>query len=149
MSDRHSVNMGDFRESAQKKAQALLEAEDSGDGMANFDSYGAVEADDFLPLAGDVTNDDHWPDLYELEDDAEESTRISATTLIYLCAISSSLTSVLLGYGERRCVCRPFIASHPIVAAAHVCDCPLPLRAVVERIAATTEVCACARKQMP
>ena len=39
----------------------------------------------------------------DLPEDEEEvdPTRISATTLIYLCALCSSLTSVLLGYGKR------------------------------------------------
>lgn len=34
------------------------------------------------------------------EQDKADPDRLSATTLIYLCALCSSLTSVLLGYGE-------------------------------------------------
>lgn len=69
------------------------------------DNYGAFVpvADEFLPLGGD--DSEGWPDGHvtfaELEDEVDEN-RPPATTLIYLCALCSSLTSVLLGYGKHR-----------------------------------------------
>lgn len=68
-------------------------------------TYGTISGstpvdNQFLPLSG---GDDLglWnPDDY---DTAEvDPNRPSANTLIYLCALCSSLTSVLLGYGERK-----------------------------------------------
>eukprot|EP00903_Cladosiphon_okamuranus_P016207 g14955.t1 len=65
--------------------------------------YGAfVPVDEFFPLGGGVDGGD-WGEegrVYpnDLTKDRDDPTRISATTLIYLCALCSSLTSVLLGY---------------------------------------------------
>lgn len=68
-------------------------------------SYGSLGrmADDFLPLSGGEF-DVPWAESeqYPSEDTAEtrDPNRPSANTLIYLCALCSSLTSVLLGYGK-------------------------------------------------
>ena len=82
---------------------SLLEhiADVEGDKGLENNSYGATYADEFLPLGG-TKNDPVMIDgrLIGLEDENAPD-RPSATLLIYLCALCSSLTSVLLGYGER------------------------------------------------
>lgn len=74
----------------------------------NSSSYGAFVpvVDRFLPLGGGSGDDVEWSDgRVVFSDDIEEdydANRPSAATLIYLCALCSSLTSVLLGYGKRK-----------------------------------------------
>lgn len=77
----------------------LLEPKPDSDGHSPTLSYGAFVpvVDEFLPLGGSGSDDLVLRDGFD--DDADQN-RPSATTLIYLCALSSSLTSVLLGYGE-------------------------------------------------
>lgn len=76
-------------------------ATDSNSYGATYFPYGG-DADEFLPLEG-TKNDRLMLDgqLMGLEDE-DDPDRPPATSLIYLCALSSSLTSVLLGYGKRR-----------------------------------------------
>lgn len=78
-----------------------ITAADSNSYGATYFPYGG-DADEFLPLEG-TKNDRSMLDgqLMELEHE-DDPNRPSATSLIYLCALSSSLTSVLLGYGKRR-----------------------------------------------
>lgn len=61
-------------------------------------AYGAFVpvVDEFLPLGGGGKDDLEW----SMADEEIDPNRPSATSLIYLCALCSSLTSVLLGYGE-------------------------------------------------
>lgn len=81
----------------------------NNEGFSPSPSYGAFVPvpDNFLPLGGGGAHDNEWGDVgrvyaSEMDDDLEEldPDRISATSLIYLCALCSSLTSVLLGYGK-------------------------------------------------
>lgn len=85
--------------------------QDNNEGFSPSPSYGAFVpvADNFLPLGGGGEHDNEWGEVgrvYATEMDEEEEEldpdRISATALIYLCALCSSLTSVLLGYGKRK-----------------------------------------------
>lgn len=90
---------------------ALLEPRQDNEGFSPSPSYGAFVpvADNFLPLGGGGDHDNEWgdvgrvyaTDMTEEEEEEVDPDRISATTLIYLCALCSSLTSVLLGYGKR------------------------------------------------
>lgn len=69
-------------------------------------SYGAFVpvVDEFLPLGGGGGDDALWSHGHVVSMDGADMQdadpkRPSATKLIYLCALCSSLTSVLLGYG--------------------------------------------------
>lgn len=65
----------------------------------DYGSLGPV-VDDFLPLSGGEDEELWLSDQYPSESTGEKDpNRTSARTLIYLCALCSSLTSVLLGYG--------------------------------------------------
>lgn len=67
----------------------------------NYGSMGAQADNQFLPLSGGDEFELWDPDQYLSEGTAKvDPNRPSAMTLIYLCALCSSLTSVLLGYGE-------------------------------------------------
>lgn len=65
----------------------------------DYGSLGRV-VNDFLPLSGGEYEEPWMSEQYPSEATSEKYTnRPSANTLIYLCALCSSLTSVLLGYG--------------------------------------------------
>ncbi|CAM9643191.1 unnamed protein product [Ectocarpus fasciculatus] len=84
----------------------LLQPGQDHEGFSPSPSYGAFVpvTDEFLPLGGGDEN--AWgqvgrvyaSEMSEEEEEDVDPGRISATTLIYLCALCSSLTSVLLGY---------------------------------------------------
>ncbi|CAB1108945.1 unnamed protein product [Ectocarpus sp. CCAP 1310/34] len=89
----------------------LLQPAQDQEGFSPSPSYGAFVpvTDEFLPLGGGDEN--AWGQVgrvyaSEMSEEEEEEDvdpgRISATALIYLCALCSSLTSVLLGYGKPR-----------------------------------------------
>lgn len=76
------------------------------EGISPSQNYGAFVPvlGEFLPLGGGSNDAGVWADGRIVLGDGLESeadaNRPSALTLIYLCALCSSLTSVLLGYGE-------------------------------------------------
>lgn len=88
-----------------KIIQNLLHPDIDGDNNRNGNTYdygsmGMPEDNEFLPLSGGDEFTVWASEQYAAEGTAEvDPNRPSATTLIYLCALCSSLTSVLLGYG--------------------------------------------------
>lgn len=84
---------------------SLLDGAPDDDEISSSHNYGAFVPvmGEFLPLGGGG-GAGVWADGRIVTGDGYESevdsNRPSATTLIYLCALCSSLTSVLLGYGE-------------------------------------------------
>lgn len=78
-----------------------LEEDNDVEHANNYGSMGAQADNQFLPLSGGDDVELWDPDQYIGTAEVDPN-RPSARTLIYLCALCSSLTSVLLGYGEQR-----------------------------------------------
>lgn len=97
-------NTGNDGQKPQEQVKPLVDPQADPSAAAHLLTmdYGSMgrEADHVLPLSGGEYEGPWVSEQYPSEDTAEQDrSRTKANVLIYLCALCSSLTSVLLGYG--------------------------------------------------